>query len=234
MTDLGTGMAEVKARLESGLALLNELLEQVRQGEPPPIIEPADTLVGLQSPASFYDHVRGDAGELWPTMTPNQHEGCETLLKACAGKMPMSWTAYALATAYHETAYTMQPVREAFWLSEDWRRQNLRYFPWYGRGYVQLTWERNYIKADDELGLGGRLKSNPDVAMEPEIAADIMVRGMIEGWFTGKSLRTYIAADATLEQFVNARRIINGTDKAEKIAGYAMTFYRALKAGEWR
>ena len=42
--------------------------------------------------------------------------------------------AYLLATAFHETAQTMQPVREAFWLSEDWRRANLRYYPYYGRG----------------------------------------------------------------------------------------------------
>ena len=53
-------------------------------------------------------------------------------------------TAYVLATAYHETAHTMKPVREAFWLSEGWRRDNLRYYPWYGRGYAQLTWRRNY------------------------------------------------------------------------------------------
>ena len=50
--------------------------------------------------------------------------------------------AYVLATAYWETARTMEPVREAFWMSEEWRRANLRYFPWYGRGFVQLTWER--------------------------------------------------------------------------------------------
>src|SRR5690348_7934054 len=54
--------------------------------------------------------------------------------------------AYILATAFWESAQTMHPVREAYWLSEDWRRKNLRYYPWYGRGLIQTTWEANYKK----------------------------------------------------------------------------------------
>ncbi|MGR9074141.1 MAG: peptidoglycan-binding protein, partial [Gammaproteobacteria bacterium] len=53
---------------------------------------------------------------------------------------------YVLATTQWETAQTFRPVKEAYWLSEDWRKNNLRYFPYYGRGYVQLTWEKNYEK----------------------------------------------------------------------------------------
>jgi hypothetical protein len=76
--------------------------------------------------------------------------------------------AYVLATTQWETAQTFKPVREAFWLSEDWRRQNLRYFPWYGRGYVQLTWKTNYQKYSQILGVD--LVNNPDKAMEENIA----------------------------------------------------------------
>ena len=134
--------------------------------------------------------------------------------------------AYMLATAYHETKYTMQPVREAYWMSEAWRKKNLRYYPHYGRGYVQLTWPFNYERADRELGLSGALVANLDLAMQPDIAAKIMIYGMREGWFTTKKLSDYIKAGKA--DYVGARRIINGTDEARKIAGYAEIFEKAL------
>ena len=134
--------------------------------------------------------------------------------------------AYMLATAYHETNYTMQPVREAYWMSEAWRKKNLRYYPHYGRGYVQLTWPFNYERADRELGLNGALVANLDLAMQPDIAAKIMIYGMREGWFTTKKLSDYIKNGKA--DYVGARRIINGTDAARKIAGYAETFEKAL------
>ena len=136
--------------------------------------------------------------------------------------------AYVLATAYRETARTMKPVKEAFWLSETWRKQNLRYYPWYGRGFVQLTWERNYIKAGKELGLD--LTTNPDKVMEPYVSARILVKGMIEGWFTGKKLSDYITLNQS--DFVGARRIINGTDKAKLIAKFHDNFLDAIKAAK--
>src|SRR5690554_6137901 len=79
--------------------------------------------------------------------------------------------AYLLATAMRETGHTMKPVKEAYWLSEAWRKKNLRYYPWYGRGYVQLTWEENYKKAQKILGLGTKLTDNPDSVMDPDISA---------------------------------------------------------------
>ena len=134
--------------------------------------------------------------------------------------------AYVLATAYWETARTMEPVKEAFWLSEEWRKKNLRYSPWYGRGFVQLTWERNYHRAAKELGID--LTSNPDKVMEPEIAADILVIGARDGWFTGKKLKDYITLQHS--NYRGARRIINGTDKAAAIAEIAREYEEALLA----
>ncbi len=132
--------------------------------------------------------------------------------------------AYVLATAYWETARTMQPVHEAFWLSEDWRKENLRYYPWYGRGFVQLTWERNYHKAEAELGID--LTSDPDKVMVPEIAADILVIGMRDGWFTRRKLDDYITLQHS--NYRGARRIVNGTDKAATIAEIARDYEEAL------
>jgi len=134
--------------------------------------------------------------------------------------------AYVLATAYWETARTMEPVREAFWLSEDWRQQNLRYFPWYGRGFVQITWERNYHKAGAELGVD--LTTDPDAVMDPAVSAEILVLGSLEGWFTGKKLADYITLKHS--NYRGARRVINGTDKASVIAEIAREYEEALLA----
>jgi hypothetical protein len=142
------------------------------------------------------------------------------------------WLAYALATAWHEAR--LKPI-------EEWGKGKGKAYGTvnstgkvpYGRGLVQLTWHDNYKRADTELNLGGALIKNYDLALDPEIAVKIMVRGMEAGWFTGKSLGSYIAKDhaGTPSQFVNARRIINGTDKDDLIAGYAVKIQDALIAG---
>lgn len=134
--------------------------------------------------------------------------------------------AYVLATAYWETNKTMKPVREAYWLSEDWRRRNLRYYPWYGRGFVQLTWQANYLKAGKALDRD--FITDPDAVMEPDASAEILVVGSKEGWFTGKKLSDYITLQRS--DFRNARRIINLMDKADTIAGMARRYDDALKA----
>lgn len=137
--------------------------------------------------------------------------------------------AYVLATSYWETARTMKPVREAFWLSEDWRRAKLRYYPWYGRGYVQLTWKENYQKAGAQLGLD--LTTDPDAAMEPVAATKVLVTGMMKGWFTGKSLPQYV--NEGRRDYINARRVVNGTDRAEEIAALARDYETALDADDY-
>ncbi|WP_273687388.1 carboxypeptidase [Ketogulonicigenium vulgare] len=133
-------------------------------------------------------------------------------------------TAYVLATAYWETNRTMLPVEEAYWLADDWREKNLRYYPWHGRGFVQLTWKANYQKASAKIGVD--LIADPSRAMEPDVAAQILVQGMVEGWFTGKKLADYI--DGARVDFVGARRIVNGTDRAAEIAAIAEAYLAAL------
>lgn len=137
--------------------------------------------------------------------------------------------AYVLATAEWETAHTLKPVREAFWLSDAWRRKNLRYYPWYGRGYVQLTWRNNYARAQEKLGLGTLLTDTPDAALRSDIAVLVLVRGMMEGWFTGKRLDEYVNDLGT--DYYNARRVVNGLDKANEIAALAEEWYDVLSPG---
>ncbi len=240
----GFTTAEVKA-ID---ALLDQLgVEQDEVAAPPTVTEPVPAApagagtVELDNPKAFFDSVR-ECNVLGSTLKPDQVTGLQAVLAAAkeAG-WPLAFTAYALATACHETNCTMQPVREAYWLSEGWRRANLRYYPFYGRGYVQLTWKANYERADRELGLDGRLNDNLDLAMAPDIAAKIMVKGMQEGWFCAdRAGQRYTLARhlpttgaASQAQFKEARRIINGTDKAAKIADEAIKFQTALQAGEW-
>lgn len=135
--------------------------------------------------------------------------------------------AYLLATVHHETAQTYEPVREAYWQSEAWRKRNLaRYWPFYGRGYVQITWRENYARAGAELGLD--LIANPDLAMDAEVAYRILSNGMRHGWFSNKCLGDYITRDRT--DYAGARRIVNGTDRAAALARYAGHFERCLGA----
>jgi peptidoglycan hydrolase-like protein with peptidoglycan-binding domain len=138
-----------------------------------------------------------------------------------------SQIAYVLATVQHETNDTFQPVREAYYLGEpkaENYRQTLRYYPFYGRGYVQLTWDYNYREYSNLLALD--LINEPDLVMRPEISLFALIDGMKRGVFTGVGLNDYITADHV--DFLNARRIINGRDEAERIKGYAMTWQTRL------
>ena len=76
----------------------------------------------------------------------------------------------------------------------------------------------------DHLGID--LVSNPDRALEVDIAAEILVYGMLHGMFTGKGLSSYI--NSLRKDYVNARRIVNGTDRASRIAGFAESLEKAL------
>ena len=131
--------------------------------------------------------------------------------------------AYMLATTWHETARTMLPVKER---GSDLYLRSKPYYPFIGYGYVQLTWKSNYAKAGQMLGVN--LVDDPELALQPDVAIKIMILGMKQGWFTGKRLSDYI--NQSKKDYVNARRIINGTDKAQLIAGYAETFEKALRS----
>jgi hypothetical protein len=147
-----------------------------------------------------------------------------------AGGTPMDdmrWLAYMLATVYHETAQKMWPTTE---YGSQAYLEGKSYYPYIGRGFVQLTWESNYDKASKILSLidDRDLVAHPEVALDSLISARVMFRGMAEGWFTGKKLGDYFSE--TDDDPVNARQIINGNDCDEMIADYHNEFYKALLA----
>lgn len=132
--------------------------------------------------------------------------------------------AYVLATAYWETARTMKPVRE---YGGEKYLMGKKYYPYVGMGYVQLTWRSNYERASRELGVN--FVKNPRLLLKPQYAAPILVVGMKEGWFTRgeKKLSDYITLQRS--DFINARRIVNGTDEAHSIANIARDYDNELK-----
>lgn len=173
----------------------------------------------------FFDKVR--AAPFGGSLTQSQVDGMNYMLDVFERDYAWSdlrWLAYAFATAYHETAYTMMPIKE--YGSQSYL-QSKPYYPYYGRGYVQLTWEDNYRRMGSKLGVN-LLGENMDRALQPDIAAKVMYVGMRDGNFTGKKLSSYFSS--SVDDPVNARRIINGTDKAQTIAGYHHKFLAALEA----
>lgn len=191
-------------------------------------------------PEAFFAALRKEFGSL----SKSQVDGVNTLLTALKG-WPVSWTAYGMATAWHETHPTMQPIKErggesyfrSMYDINGSRPAKARELgnltpgdgaKYAGRGYVQLTGRTNYA-------LYG-LADKPDDAMKPEVAAMILRDGMEKGRFTGKAMKDYLEIPFINRpnDYVGARRIINGTDLAQKIADYAVKFERSLKAGGWK
>lgn len=179
---------------------------------------------------AFYDSLRDDFGRL----SVNQVAGIEFLLKATEG-LPLRHRAYILATTWHETGPAssdlhMTPRREIWGPTPAQQRYEGRVDlgntqpgdgkRFMGRGYVQITGRANYHRASTIVGRD--LVANPELTMDPDIAAKIIVHGMVHGWFTGRKM-------ADFDSYVNMRRVVNGTDKAALIAGYARDFEEALK-----
>jgi hypothetical protein len=180
------------------------------------------------------------------TLTNKQKEGINYKLKAF-DKHDITddrWRAYMLATSFHETARTMQPIEERGKGAGKPYGQRRKYSGaiyaepdklFFGRGDVQLTWYENYEMMGRLLDLP--LLEEPELALNPLVSARIMIEGMTRGRsnmgdFTGVSLENYF--NANKEDPFNARRIINGLDCAKLIEGYYRKFLSALRMSALR
>lgn len=201
----------------------------------------------LSQPEAFFRHVR--ANLFGGHMSQGQVDGINAIIKAWAryGDGNLQRLSYVLATPNVETGGTYQPIYE---------RGARSYFDKYepgtrlgkalgntvkgdgyrfrGVGLVQQTGRANAERSGRKLGLD--LVGHPELMLDLEVSAQILVLGSMEGWFTGKGLPDYIddvdESDAEeLKEYQQARRTINGQDKALVIGKDALIFEAALKAG---
>lgn len=184
--------------------------------------------------------------ERFGKLTQKQVDAVEAFLSEIE-KYPLNIreAAYIFATVYHETAKTFLPLEEFGKGRGKKYGKAVNGKKYYGRGYVQLTWDYNYKKATEELkkqfpaivkayeakhGVTFDLLTSPEQAMDVEVACAILVVGSQQGWFTGKKLSDYINSNQS--DFINARRVINGIDRAKLIAGQAQKFKEILSGSE--
>lgn len=193
-----------------------------------------------------YDNIRKEFGKL----SSSQVQGFEATFDEWELWVSKKWVdndhrklSYILATDWHEGDKTMQPIKErggnAYFIKMYWTNQkkakelgNLSAqdaIDFCGKGKPQLTGRGNYTKMGKILGIP--LDKKPDLMFDLKIATEVMFEGMMSGRsfkgdFTGKRLENYF--NSTTNDPVNARRIINGTDKAELIKGYHDKFLKCI------
>ncbi len=185
----------------------------------------------------FFQHIRKEPFS--GRMTAPQVAGVEAILDACQKLTDVRWTAYILATVFHETGARMQPVREGFKTTDKAARDYVRRigYPYaepdpitghvyYGRGHVQLTWAKNYRSVGEAIDVD--LYNEPELALNPATSIRILLLGMTNGLYTGKKLGDYFKGAKA--DPVGARKIVNGTDRAALIAGYYHAFLAAIRA----
>lgn len=176
-------------------------------------------------------------------LSQSQVDGMNTILDEWEKRKlsDLRWLSYIMTTAFHETGARMQPVRETFassdaqaiarldkaWkdgklpqVSKPYWRKDADGFAWFGRGLAQITHKVNYAK----FGLA----KTPEKAMELATAVRILFDGMIDAKFTKWRLSDFFNASTNDPE--NARRIVNGKDKAKLLAGYHASFLSALEA----
>jgi putative chitinase len=186
----------------------------------------------------FFDSVRPSL--FGNTLSQQQVDGMSHLLEVWEKHFEQgnprdgtNWLAYCLATFFHETAKMMRPIEEYGKGSgkpygKPAGPYNQKY---YGRGHVQLTWEANYKNGQkylkDRYKIDAQIHQNAANMLHDDTSALISYDGMVHGWFTGVGLPKYF--NSKVEDPVNARKIVNGLDRAQMIAGYYAKFKKALK-----
>lgn len=208
---------------------------------------------------AFFDAVRRNP--FGGRLNPGQVNGLNFILDVWEEfyktQTPITQFANVLGQAFHESAHTMQPVHEygnhAYFTrmydingARPAKARELGNInpgdgaKFAGMGYIQSTGranaKRNTKKLHEKgLALGIDFEKTPELMMRPDLAAHIMFLGMEEGWFTGMTLDKAIDENIDGDEhgdYLRARRIVNGTDRAELIAQHSDAFLKALQGAE--
>lgn len=198
---------------------------------PPPIT------VRTIDDAAWFDEYRNQFGN----MSQSQVDGMNFLIANMELDQEAAYTnltvyqrqmAYLWATVKHEVANTYMPITE---YGNTYCHNYSGGCTYKGRGYVQLTHDWNYRNMTPHvnriLGINVDLEADPELALDPDIAYTVMSYGSFNGVFTGKTIGQYIKSGLT--DYWNARRVINGTDKASLIQGYAQKFQVVMEASTY-
>lgn len=167
-----------------------------------------------------------------PGSPPSAHE--LNIVKACLanGMTDPGQIAYALATSKHETgnfSLSIEQGSRAYFQYLEGRTdigntQPGDGYKYRGRGYIQITGRVNYTTFSKKLGID--LVNKPELAELPQYAAPILVLSLRDGLQTGRKISQYV--NGTKQDFFNARRTVNSTDKATLIAGYASQYLKMM------
>lgn len=194
---------------------------------------------------TFYTYIR--RAPFGGRLTKQQVTGVEQLLDAWNryGTDNLDELAYVLAGTHHETGGRMVPVREGFADTDQGARNAvatlfrqgrikrnyalpINGISYYGRGRIQNTHPENYQRLEQRFKMP--FVTDPDILIrDGEVDAMVTVIGHIEGiWTRGAhKLRDYFGP--AYANPVGARRIVNGTDKAQLISTYYTAFLDALR-----
>lgn len=204
--------------------------------------------MGKMDHESFFKAVRERQGPLSDERVIGFNALLEVWETPAYVNRPAAELAAIMGQVHIETGGRMIPVRETFAANDTaakntlerlWKAGKLKgvtvpYWRdgWFGRGQIQLTWKTNYVRADKELGLNGRLVANPSLALDPHISAMVAIEGCIEGWFTGKKITDY--TKGIKPDFDGARRVVNGyvPSVAAEGARRSMQYLEAIELGQ--
>jgi hypothetical protein len=196
-----------------------------------PVFENAEIMpVEQKKPSISFNFDKGREKLFTKGYTQRQVDSINAIVYECNKQCVLmsEQVAYILATAYHECHDPKHPENR---LTPMWEfggetyLKSKKYYPFYGRGFSQLTWDYNYEKEQKRLGIS--LVKKPDLMLDILTSANSHVYCMMNGTYTGKKLTAYINPERV--DYINSRRVVNGVDKASLIAGYAGDFYRCIE-----
>ncbi|WP_159585905.1 hypothetical protein [Chelativorans xinjiangense] len=198
---------------------------------------------------------RRESGVFGTSLSQGQVRGTEAILDSCTRNRVTDphYVANILAQVYHETGGYMLPIKETVYASHKdkspsdatviarleraWKAGQLSWVKtpywregWFGRGPIQTTHYKNYLKMGTRLGVD--LIRYPEELLKPRTGADSAVIGMAEGLYTGRKLSDYaFPEDLSAPPAHHPRRIVNGKDGTDgDIAKYHRAFHSALTA----